>query len=182
MITAISGAAYLVSRKMSWDHLAQASAEVGWLFNSLTLLTGSSGADEAWNVWWTWDPRLTTSLVLWDYYAGYFLLRASVEDCSRRATYAAVLSLLGVVDVPLIVLATRWFRGLHPTTPEMEPGMHVVLALSLVAYTVFFADPGPANRYSQLSLAAAIESCELQLDDDRDREPSTMGRQFVGGC
>ena len=58
--------------------------------------------------------------------------------------------------------------------------MHVVLALSLVAYTVFFAYL--VAKHSQLSLAAAIQSCELQLDDDRDREPSTMGRQFVGGC
>jgi heme exporter protein C len=178
VLTAAAGTAYLVSRKLSWDHWAQASAEVGWLSNSMTLLTGSLWAHEAWNVWWTWDPRLTTSLVLWMIYAGYFILRAGVEDHPLRATYAAVLSLLGVLDVPLIVLATRWFRGVHPTSPEMDPGMHVVLIISLVAYTVFFAYL-VTKRRGQLLLASAIESCELRFGDDRGREPSATRRQVV---
>lgn len=135
----ICGVVYLIRRDLQWDHWSQAAAEVGWLCSTLTLITGSLWAREAWGVWWTWEPRLTSSLVLWFIYLGYFAVRASLEDPQRRARVGAVFALMGLADVPLIVLATRWFRGVHPVTPEMDPRMRLTLLVAAVSFTAFFA-------------------------------------------
>jgi heme exporter protein C len=132
------GLVYLVTRNIGWDHWAQAAAEIGWLCATLTLITGSLWAHEAWNTWWTWDPRLTTSLILWTIYAGIFSVRAGIDDRHRRARIGAILALIGLLDVPLVIMATRWFRGMHPVSPEMEPAMYLVLGVSVVAFTLFF--------------------------------------------
>ena len=85
LLTAGSGFMYLLRRNIAWDDWAEAAAEVGWVCSTLTLVTGSLWAREAWNTWWTWDPRLTTSLILWTIYAGYFVVRGSIADPHRRA-------------------------------------------------------------------------------------------------
>ncbi len=77
---AICGALYLRSRAERWDHWSQASAEVGWLCLTLTILTGSLWAHAAWNTWWTWDPRLTAVFILWAITSAYLLLRSNLED------------------------------------------------------------------------------------------------------
>jgi heme exporter protein C len=159
MLVAVTGIGYLVRRSLRWDHWSQASAEVGWLCSTLTLLTGSIWAHEAWNTWWTWDPRLTTSLILWLVYAGYFVLRTSIEDSHQRARVGAILGVLGALDVPLVVMATRWFRGIHPETPEMEPMMHVVLLASVVAFTLLFSYV-LVRRCGQLSLRERVRILE----------------------
>lgn len=135
----LAGAAYLFRRTLRWDHWSQAAAEIGWLCTTLTLATGSLWAHEAWNTWWTWEPRLTSSLVLWMLFAGYLLVRSSIDDPQRRARISAVLAVLTLADVPLVVMATRWFRGVHPVTPEMDPRMRLVLLVSVLSYTVLFA-------------------------------------------
>ena len=137
----------------------EAAAEVGWLCTTLTLMTGSMWAHEAWNTWWTWEPRLTASLVLWTMYAGYFLLRASVEDPQRRARVSGVLAVLATADVPMVVMATRWFRGMHPVSPEMDPTMRLVLLLSVASFTTLFACL-VYLRQRQLRLAARVDSIE----------------------
>lgn len=132
------GAMYLIRRRLEWDYWSQAAGEVGWLCTTLTLLTGSAWAHEAWGTWWTWEPRLTASLVLWIVYAGIFLLRSSIEDPHHRSRISAVVTLLGVCDVPLVIMATRWFRGVHPVAPEMDPGMRIVLLTSVISFSAFF--------------------------------------------
>lgn len=136
---AFCGAMYLARRRLSWDFWSQAAGEVGWLCTTLTLVTGSAWAHEAWGTWWTWEPRLTASAVLWIIYAGIFLVRSSIEDPPRRGRIGAVLSLVGACDVPLVMMATRWFRGVHPISPEMDPGMRLVLLSSVVSFSAFFA-------------------------------------------
>jgi len=138
LITAAAGLIYLVRRDLAWDHWSQASAELGWLACTLTLVTGSLWASEAWGTWWTWDPRLTTAFILWLIYSGYLIVRSSQEDPHRRARVAAVVAIIGVLDVPLVVLATRWFRGIHPVAPQMEPAMRGVLLLSAISFVAFF--------------------------------------------
>ena len=155
LLTAGAGVAYLWRRQMQWDFWAQSAAEVGWLCSTLTLVSGSLWAHAAWNTWWTWDPRLTTSLILWALYGGYFLVRGSIEEPEHRARIGAVLAVLGALDVPLVVMSTRWFRGLHPVTPEMEPAMRGVLIVSVFSFTVFFAYL-LGRRYHQLLLAHSI--------------------------
>jgi len=139
LVMAGSGLAYLSRRNLAWDHWFQAAGELGWLCCGLTLATGSLWAHEAWGTWWEWDPRLTTAFILWAVYSGVLLVRAGIDDPHRRARVGAVLAVLGALDVPLVVMATRWFRGLHPATPEMAPWMRLTLLICVAAFTVFFA-------------------------------------------
>jgi heme exporter protein C len=132
---AISGLGYLVRRDLWWDQWSQAAREVGWLCSTLTLVTGSLWAHAAWGTWWTWDPRLVTSFILWAFYCGNLILRGSLEDTEQRARLGAVLAIIGVADVPMVVMATRWFRGMHPVSPEMEPSMRYVLLASTAGLT-----------------------------------------------
>jgi len=138
VVMAVAGAMYLWRRNLWWDDGLQAASEVGWLAASLTLATGSLWAHSAWNTWWTWDPRLLTAFVLWAMYCGLLIVRAGVDDRQRRARLGAVLALLGLADVPLVIMSTRWFRGIHPVGPSMEPGMRLVLLASVIGFSAVF--------------------------------------------
>jgi heme exporter protein C len=147
------GVAYLLTRSLSWDHWSQAAAELGWLCCGLTLATGSLWAHAAWGTWWTWDPRLTAALVLWLIYSGCLILRAQLDDPHRRARLSAVFAVVGALDVPLVIVAAQWFRGIHPATVAMEPSMRAVLWLSVCGFTALFGVL-LAHRRSQLRLQA----------------------------
>jgi heme exporter protein C len=153
---------YLVRRELVWDHWSQATAEVGWLCTTLTLITGSLWAHEAWNTWWTWEPRLTASLILWSVYAGYFLVRSALDDPQHRGRISGILALLGSVDLPLVIMATRWFRGIHPISPEMDPRMRLVLLASVISFSIFFCLVA-SLRFRQLALAETVVSLEHQV-------------------
>jgi heme exporter protein C len=168
LLMALTGLLYLGRRDLAWDQWSQAAAEVGWLTSSLTLLTGSLWAHAAWNTWWTWDPRLMTSFVLWAIYSGYLLVRGSLEDVHLRARLAAVLALVGALDVPLVVMATRWFRGIHPQSPKMELSMRAVLLLSVVAMTALAAVL-LVRRRGQLRLEYLLEELQEQAEIRNDR-------------
>jgi heme exporter protein C len=129
---------YLYHRNLAWDRWSRAANEVGWLCSSLTLFTGSIWAHAAWGTWWTWDPRLTTSLLLWALYSSCLILRGSIQETHQSARITSSLAFLGLIDLPLVIMATRWFRGIHPTAPAMEPVMHLTLLLNLVGFTLFF--------------------------------------------
>jgi heme exporter protein C len=142
----VASIAYLWKRDGWWDALARASAEVGLLFTTLMVLTGSLWARPIWGTWWSWDARLTTTLILWFIYLGYLMVRTSVADEERAARYAAVLGIIGFVDVPIIHQSVVWWRTLHPEPvvlapggPAMPPSMLVSLAISLLAFTALYA-------------------------------------------
>lgn len=105
---------YLLTRKPHWDWAAVSAAEVGVISCAVVLTTGPLWAKPVWGVWWTWDARLTSTLVLFLIYVSYLMLRLYVEDETRRATLAAVVGILGFVDVPLVYVANRVFRTQHP--------------------------------------------------------------------
>jgi heme exporter protein C len=141
----VSSIAFLVRRSPGCDQLARASAEVGVVFTTLTMITGSLWARPIWGTWWSWDARLTTTLVLWFIYVGYLMLRSYVADEERGARYAAVLGIVGFLDVPIIHQSVTWWRTLHPEPvvlapggPAMPPQMLETLALSLLAFTLLF--------------------------------------------
>jgi heme exporter protein C len=142
----VASVAYLRTRAPRWDRLARASAEVGLLFTTLVLVTGSLWARPIWGTWWSWDARLTTTLILWFIYVGYLMLRGSIADEGRAARSAAVIGIIGFVDVPIIHRSVVWWRTLHPESvvlasggPAMPPSMLVALAISLVAFTLLYA-------------------------------------------
>ncbi len=138
LVMAAAGALYLRTRNKAWDQWSQAAAELGWLCCGLTLATGSLWAHAAWGTWWTWDPRLTATFILWMIYSGCLILRSQVDDPRRRARLSAVFALVGTLDVPLVIVAVRWFRGIHPPTVTMEPAMRMALGMSIAAFTVLF--------------------------------------------
>lgn len=111
---------YLITRKQWWDQFAYAAAEVGVLFTFLVLVTGPIWAKPAWGVWWSWDPRLTLTLILFMIYLGYLILRRSIPDQERAARFCAVLGIVGVLDIPIIHFSVKWWRGIHPQSVVMN--------------------------------------------------------------
>jgi heme exporter protein C len=125
---------HLIKRDAASDILAGAAAEIGVLMSGLALISGSIWGRAAWNVWWTWDPRLTTTLIMWFVYAGYLVLRGSGMGGERRAMVSAVLGVVAFLDVPLVFYSARIWRSVHPAVLAsqgggLEPEMwHAVLA------------------------------------------------------
>jgi heme exporter protein C len=137
--------AYLVTRRREYDTLALASAEIGVVFTTMGLFTGPLWAKPAWGIYWTWDARLTTALVLWLIYVGYLMLRRYVPDESKRANLAAVTGIVGFVDVPIVYFSIRWWRTQHPQPVVMggegsglDPLMAQALMMSLAGFLFLF--------------------------------------------
>ncbi len=135
---------YLKKKTRKWDILALSSAEIGVLLTSLVLITGPIWAKPIWYTWWTWDARLTTTLVLWLIYVAYLMLR-SYSEGSRGSNFAAVFAILGFVDVPIVFMAIRWWRTQHPGPvmgggegAGLPPAMLYTLLVSLAAFTLLF--------------------------------------------
>ncbi len=129
----------LVRHHALWDDFAGACAEVGILYCGLALITGSLWARSAWNTWWTWDPRLTTALIMWFVYAGYLMLRGSGLGGGASRKVCAVLGIIAFLDVPLVFVSARMWRSIHPavfanTSGGLEPEMLVTLFVSLTAW------------------------------------------------
>jgi heme exporter protein C len=162
VLMAFSGAMYLRRRNLWWDQCSQAAAELGWLYCGLTLATGSLWAHAAWGTWWTWDPRLTSAFVLWMIYSGCLVLRAQLDASHRRARLSAVLAVLGGLDIPLVVVTARWFRGIHPPSAAMDPAMHAVLGWSTAGFTALFLFL-LGCRWRQLHRQAVVELSEEQI-------------------
>ncbi len=123
--------------KPRWDALTTGAIEVGAVLNALLLVQGSIWARATWGVWWDWDVRLTTSLVMLLLFAGVLALRSFVEDSDRRATWTAVATIVAFVDVPLVYFCVRWWRSLHQvqSTPDtVSSTMVLPLRLNAVAF------------------------------------------------
>lgn len=133
---------YLVKRSTKWDQIASASAEIGLVFISLMLITGSIWAKPAWGVWWIWEPRLTTSLVLWFIYVAYFIVRGYVSGEERKARFGAVVGIIGFLNVPLVFLSVTLWRTQHPPltifSGGLEPPMLATLLVCLFAFNFLF--------------------------------------------
>ncbi|MCC7360051.1 MAG: cytochrome c biogenesis protein CcsA [Anaerolineales bacterium] len=113
-ITAVAGGIYLATGKQFWDQVAYSSVEVGLVLTVMATMSGSIWARPAWNTWWTWDPRLTTYTIMALIYVAYLMLRQGIEDPQRRARFAAVYGIIGVISVPLTFFSIRWWRTIHP--------------------------------------------------------------------
>ncbi len=109
-----SSITYLTKRSQKADRLAEASATIGLLFTTVVLVTGMMWGRAIWGVYWTWDPRLTSYLVLWLLYLAYIALRAYIPDPARKARFSAILGIIAFLDVPIVYLSVLWWRTLHP--------------------------------------------------------------------
>jgi heme exporter protein C len=144
-VVLVASIAYLRTRNPKWDHLGRASAEVGLVFTTLVLITGSIWGYPIWGTWWSWDPKLTTTLILWFMYLAYLMVRSYAEP-PRGPNYAAIVGIVAFVDVPIVYMSSYWWRTLHPPPAigplaEQQPSATIVwiLLLSMVAFTVFYA-------------------------------------------
>ena len=157
---------YLLRRDPHWDRIALSSVEIGLVFITEGIITGSIWAKATWGVWWTWEPRLTTSAILWVIYASYMTLRRAVEQPVRQARLAAVYSIVGFAAVPVNFMAIRWWRTVHPLIfdsggSNLEPSMLAVLIFGVFTFTLLY--------FSLLVL-------RLRLETTRDRV-RRLGRQ-----
>ena len=145
-VTLVGSLGYLIRRDLRFDRLAAASAELGLLFTGAAIVSGSIWGKATWGIWWDWDPRLTTTAVMFVVYAGYVLLRGSIVERTRRARLAAVLGIVGFANVPIVHFSVLWWRGLHqaptvlrPGSPTIAPVLLAVLLANVVAFTIAFA-------------------------------------------
>jgi len=144
ILSMVTSVLYLQRRDLYYDTLAEASAVLGLLFGAVTLVTGSIWANAAWGTYWNWDPRETTTLVLWVAYLGYITLKLSLENEERRAIVGAVYNILAFVTVPLSYFSLQLLPTLHPQVVSgsgiaLTPPMILALALNVVSATVLFA-------------------------------------------
>lgn len=161
IVAAVTSALYLTSRNQKWDMWALSSVEIGLAFFTMVIISGSIWAKPTWNVWWTWDPRLTISTICWLLYIGYLMLRGAVDNPDQRARFAAVYALIAVISIPINWMAIRWWRTIHPAVVVpgevneaakggfgMSDNIQTTLFFVLAAFTIFYI----ALMYHRLKL------------------------------
>ena len=137
---------YLITRSPKMDSLAHGAGEVGFIFCSLVLITGPLWAKPVWGLWWPWDARITSTFALWLLYASYLTVRHFFEESGRAATLAAVVGIIGFIDVPVVYFSIRWWRTHHPAPVIMggegsglDPQMYTALWVTMGAFLALFS-------------------------------------------
>jgi heme exporter protein C len=146
VVTLIGSVAYLITRRMRWDHVAEASAEIGVLFTGLAVIDGMIWAKPIWGVYWTWDARLTLTAIMFFVYVGYLALRRTIGDPETRARRAAILGVVGVLQIPIVHFSVIWWRTLHqpptllrPDEMQIDPPLLAALWIGVAAFTLLYA-------------------------------------------
>jgi heme exporter protein C len=159
-VVLVGSVLYLWRESMTADRVARAAALVGVVFTTVTLVMGSMWAKPVWGAYWTWDARLTSTLVLWIIYAGYLLVRRLAAPGRQAARYAAVVGIFGFIDVPIVYFSVNWWRTQHPgpviATDALPPEM-----LSTFFFTMLCT----------LVLAAAMIAIRYRIEVLMDRQP-----------
>jgi heme exporter protein C len=144
-LAALTSGMYLWLRDDRLDRAALCAAEGGLVFATIMLTTGPLWGKIAWGTFWTWEPRLTFTLLMWFIFLGYFMVRSSTEDPEKGKRFAAVVAIVGALDIPFIHLSVVWFRSLHPQPVVLKPegptlpgDMLTLLLTSLTVFTVLF--------------------------------------------
>src|SRR5438128_3149705 len=149
-VVLIGGIVYLWKENATADRLARAGAVVGLVFTTVTLVMVMIWAKPIWGTFWTWDARLTSTLVLWIIYAGYLMVRRLAEPGRQAARFAAVVGIFGFIDVPVVHFSVTWWRTVHPgpiVINDALPAQMLVAFLVTMACTLFLAGVMIAIRY-----------------------------------
>jgi heme exporter protein C len=168
-VTALASLAWLISKKMVFDRIAEASAEIGVLFTAVSLLTGMLWGYPVWGTFWDWgDPRMASTALMFFVYLGYLALRRAVNDPIARARRSAILGMIAVVQVPLVYFSVTLWRSLHqgmtvrPDGIAMDGSMVAALLVNLAAFTVLYAYlMVERTRLARLEAEAAVAETEL---------------------
>ena len=171
IIVAIASLMHLFTGRQRWDDLAYSTAELGVIYASLILVTGAIWGKPVWGVWWTWDPKLTTTLVLWFIYVAYLMIRAYGPMGSQGRRFASVIALIGAIDAPIIYMASIWWRTAHPALnigPAADEAeaigstrIYLTLLVSVIAFTVMYI--------ALLTERYALRKSESDLDELHQR-------------
>ena len=161
---------YLTKRQSRWDIIARSSAEIGIVCTSLAMIVGTIWGSVSWgNIWAVWrggEPRLMATLVLWFIYLAYFLVRSFASEESRGARFAAVIGIVGFVDVPIVGMATSLWRGQHPPpmifTGDVASDLLLSLMISIAAFTVLF--------FILLVLRVSMANNEVDIKQLKERD------------
>ena len=141
IVVMVASILHLATGHQKWDDLAYSTAELGVIYASLILVTGAIWGKPVWGVWWTWDPKLTTTLILWFIYVGYLMVRAYGPAGGQGKRFASVIALIGAIDAPIIYKATDWWRSAHPDNnipSDLDGRMLLTLLVSVVTFTVIY--------------------------------------------
>jgi len=170
----IAGIISLWTARPRWDARMTAAIEVGCVLTALLLLQGSIWARATWGIWWDWDVRLTTSLVMLLLFCGVLALRSFIEEANRRATWSAITAIVAFVDVPLVYFCVRWWRSLHQIQSSPETvSSSMVLPLRINAIAMLLIAIWMITQRTRIELArrAAEEAPEpdpLPIKEDKD--------------
>lgn len=180
-VNLVASVMYLIRRNPKTDALALVTAEVGVVFCTVVLVTGPIWARPVWGIWWTWDVRLTSTLVLWLIYVSYLVLRR-FSDSAQTPVLAAVLAIFGALDVPLVYFSIWFFRTQHPQPViggggSIDPRMWRVLLINWLAFSCF-AFLICWSRYRLESLRREVEEAEA-LESLLDAPPADAARAKV---
>ncbi len=139
----VASIGFLATRRLEWDNVALASVEIGLLFCTMVIVTGPLWARPVWGAWWPWEPRLTTTLILWLLYIAYLLLRTYTENREQQARFSAVLGIVAFLDVPIVYYSVQWWRGVHPVVfgpggGGIEPRMRHAFLAALAAFFLLY--------------------------------------------
>jgi heme exporter protein C len=144
-LIAVSSAGYLIWRHPLADVAAKAAAPIGAVFTLLALITGSLWGKPMWGAYWVWDARLTSVLILFFLYLGLMALRQAIDDPGRAGRVAAILSLIGAVNIPIIKFSVNWWNTLHQPAsviradgPAIHPALLIPLLVMAIAFTLLF--------------------------------------------
>ena len=142
LVVFISSILYLARKDLYWDRMAYASAEIGVIFCTMVLITGPLWAKPAWGIYWPWDARITSFLILWLIYVGYLMLREFSGSELKRASLSAVVGIIGFLNIPIVYFSITLWRTLHPqpvfgSGPKsgLHPDMKITFYVSLFAFT-----------------------------------------------
>ena len=163
-ITFIASIIYLYRKDPKWDTVAHCAVETGVIFCTIVLITGPIWARPIWNVWWTWDPRLTTTLILWFTYVAYLMLRRSVK-VNQRANLAAVFGIIGFINVPITFFSIRLWRTIHPVVItsrglNMSGPMKFSLIITFIAFCFLF--------FSLLISRIRLERLKMNIEEIKE--------------
>ena len=143
-VTFVASILYLITKKYTFDDIAAASAEIGLAFCTIVILTGPLWAKPTWGKFWTWDPRLTCTLLLWFIYVGYIMLRQFMDESDRRAKFSAAVGIIGFIDVPVVFLSIQWWNNtIHPNVVQkggggLHPDMLTAMLVCLGVFTIIY--------------------------------------------
>jgi heme exporter protein C len=138
-VASVAAAGFLFTGRRALDWVVESACEVGVVMTTMLIVLGSIFARPTWNVWWTWDPRLTSTAVMLLSFVGILVLRGAVADADRRAVFSAVTTLLGWINIPVVYFSVQWWASMHQLQSErrdVDSPMQMVLLLNTVAFTI----------------------------------------------